>query len=146
MTETPLPPASSGSSTAPGPVAGLLEMLRGSQMLRLLAIGALVLLLQIPIAMIEGVIQERSWRRSEAVADVQAKWGGEQHVAGPRLVVPVTRNLPPAASPAWNLLDSSTPAAAAFSNRGRIFTSFHTIKSASKVAIGKATKAGRNPK
>ena len=101
MTETPLPPASSASSTAPGPVAGLLEMLRGSQMLRLLAIGALVLLLQIPIAMIEGVIQERSWRRSEAVADVQAKWGGEQHVAGPRLVVPVTRNLPPAASLAW---------------------------------------------
>lgn len=94
MTETPQAPL------PPEPAPGLLESLRGSQMLRLLAIGALILLLQIPVFMVRGVIEERASRRAEAVADVQQKWGGEQHVTGPRLVIPVSRTIqsPAAAS------------------------------------------------
>jgi inner membrane protein len=96
MTETPEPMA------PPETTPSLLELVRGSQMLRLMAIGALVLLLQLPIAMIRGVIEERAWRRGAAVTDVQEKWGGEQRVAGPRLVIPVTRTIHSAASTAWN--------------------------------------------
>ena len=51
---------------------------RGSKMLRLLAVGALALLLQIPILMIRGLVSERQTRRLEAVTEVSAKWGNTQ--------------------------------------------------------------------
>lgn len=57
-------------------------------MLDLLAIAALVLLLQIPIGMIRSLISERTSTRNQAVAEVAQTWGGRQVLAGPRLVVP----------------------------------------------------------
>ena len=78
MTETPTPPP----TPQPGPASGALDFLRHSQTLRLLGIGVLVLLLQIPIAMVEGVIRERQGRRAEATFDVQQKWGGQQRIVG----------------------------------------------------------------
>lgn len=114
MTDTPptppRPSAASGPPTDTGlpPQAGgseLFDALRGSALLRVLAIGALILLLQIPIAMIRGVIEERSWRRSEAVSEVQQSWGGAQRVVGPRILVPFTRTItaaiPPGVSSSW---------------------------------------------
>jgi inner membrane protein len=65
-----------------------LSSLQSSQLLRLLAIGVLALLLQIPIKMIGGLVAERQARRAEAVEDVTSKWGRTQQLAGPVLVVP----------------------------------------------------------
>lgn len=59
-------------------------------MLRLLMVGFLALILQIPISMIGGLISERETRRADAVAEVSSKWGREQSISGPALVVPYT--------------------------------------------------------
>jgi inner membrane protein len=64
--------------------------IRNSQMLRLLSVGFLALLLQIPIAMIGSRVSERQQRRDEAVAEVSSKWGNAQAITGPALVVPYT--------------------------------------------------------
>ena len=55
-----------------------------------MTVGFLVLLLQIPIAMIGGQVSERKERGLDAVAEVSAKWGDRQVLAGPMLVVPFT--------------------------------------------------------
>lgn len=61
-------------------------------LLRLLLLGALLLMLMIPASMIAGVVTEREARRDEAVADIIGKWGGAQTLVGPVLRVPfVTR-------------------------------------------------------
>jgi inner membrane protein len=57
-------------------------------LLRTLLIVFLVLLLQIPVLMISGVISERESTRAEAMREVTAKWGDEQSIIGPKLVVP----------------------------------------------------------
>src|SRR5882724_6558912 len=68
----------------------ILARLRSSQFLRLLLLGFLVLLLLIPLSQISDVIDERASRRDEAVLEVTDKWGGEQQLTGPVLVVPYT--------------------------------------------------------
>lgn len=68
--------------------SNVLESLLSSHLMRVLAIGLLVLLLQIPISMVRGVIAEREQTRLEAIEDVTSKWGGHQALDGPRLVVP----------------------------------------------------------
>ena len=68
----------------------LTSSLRSSQMLRLLWVGFLALLLQIPIALIAELVSERQERRQEAVAEVSSKWGNTQIITGPALVVPYT--------------------------------------------------------
>jgi len=57
-------------------------------MLRLFSVGLLALLLQIPIAMIGGLVAERQERRQAAVTEVSSKWGNVQSIIGPALVVP----------------------------------------------------------
>ncbi len=69
-------------------IRGVMTAIRGSQMLRLLLIGFLVLLLLIPAAMIGGLVSERRARREGAVDEVTAKWGRLQIMTGPALVVP----------------------------------------------------------
>ena len=61
---------------------------RHSTILKLLGVGAPVLVLLIPLAMITGVLNERLQRRNEAVADITSSWGKEQNVIGPVLGVP----------------------------------------------------------
>lgn len=51
-------------------------------------IGALCLLLAVPINLVRSLIGERETTREEAVLDVTDSWGGEQSVIGPRLTVP----------------------------------------------------------
>lgn len=59
---------------------------------RLLILALLVLLLQIPASMVQGMVSERQARESAAAEDVRAKWSGAQVLTGPLLRVPfVTR-------------------------------------------------------
>src|SRR4030095_6279999 len=55
---------------------------RHSTILKLLGVGALVLVLLIPLLMIAGVLSDRLSRRNEAVADITSSWGREQNVIG----------------------------------------------------------------
>ena len=61
---------------------------RHSTIIKLLGVGALVLVLLIPLMMITGVLSDRLSRRNEAVADITSSWGREQNVIGPVLGVP----------------------------------------------------------
>src|SRR4029077_9712313 len=71
-------------------VERLASSIRSSQMLRLFSVGLLALLLQIPIAMIGGLVAERQERRQAAVTEVSSKWGNVQSIIGPALIVPYT--------------------------------------------------------
>src|SRR5438552_3395558 len=64
---------------------------RRSPMIRLMTVGFLALLLQIPVFLIAGLIHERQERRTEAVQEVSSKWGRMQSLTGPALVVPYHR-------------------------------------------------------
>src|SRR5437667_8873807 len=61
---------------------------RHSTIIKLLGVGALVLVLLILLAMITGVLSERLRRRNEAVADITSSWGREQNLIGPVLGIP----------------------------------------------------------
>ena len=63
---------------------------RGSQVLRLLFLGFLVVVLQIPIAGLSELVRERSSRRDEAIDEVSSRWGNAQAITGPLLVLPFT--------------------------------------------------------
>ena len=62
-----------------------------NQFLRVLLIGFIIILLQIPIGLLHGVIFEREQSRDHAVADVTSKWGESQSLIGPILIVPFKR-------------------------------------------------------
>jgi inner membrane protein len=61
---------------------------RYSTILKLIGVGALVLVLLIPLAMITGTLNERLSRRNEAVSEITSSWGNEQNVIGPVLGIP----------------------------------------------------------
>src|SRR5216117_2045212 len=69
-------------------LASLIRTIRDSRLLRVLLIGFLILLLQIPILMIVGLIGERTARKTEAVEEVTSKGGKRQSIVGPALVIP----------------------------------------------------------
>lgn len=54
-------------------------------------LGILVLLLLIPAGMVRDVVWNRLNMQTRAVADITEHWGKQQQVAGPILVIPVTR-------------------------------------------------------
>ncbi|MBN8826945.1 MULTISPECIES: cell envelope integrity protein CreD [unclassified Spirosoma] len=62
--------------------------IRTSTMLKIAVIGVLILVLLIPTEMLQALIRERESTRNEALAEVSAKWGGEQVLGGPVLSVP----------------------------------------------------------
>lgn len=65
-----------------------LQRFSDSPLMRVLTLGLLILLLQIPVAMISELIDERQYSRAQAVADITGKWGDQQTLIGPRLIVP----------------------------------------------------------
>ena len=67
---------------------GIAASFRSSEVLRLMLVGFLALLLQIPVSMIAGLVSERRQRSLEAVEEVSSKWGAEQTLTGPTLIVP----------------------------------------------------------
>jgi inner membrane protein len=62
--------------------------LKGSLGIKLIFTSLLVLVLMIPLVMVSGLIKERENRRAEAIQEVSSRWGAEQKIAGPVLVVP----------------------------------------------------------
>jgi inner membrane protein len=72
------------------PAERLVASLRHSQGSRLLSVVVLALILQIPIAMVNGLVAERQQRRQEAIDEVSSKWGTAQSITGPVLVLPYT--------------------------------------------------------
>ena len=61
---------------------------RHSVFLKLASIGGLILLLQIPLILTQGVLSERQGYQRQAVAEIAGLWGREQTVTGPVLAVP----------------------------------------------------------
>ncbi len=72
----------------------ILRPLINSDFLKILLIGFLILLLQIPILKIRGIIKEREQTRDDAVEEVTAKWGKTQSIIGPSIVVPYVDQQP----------------------------------------------------
>ncbi len=70
--------------------AALLERMRQSPLLRIILIGFLILLLQIPILLIRGIIGERESRQRDAIREITSKWGEQQSIVGPIVTVPYT--------------------------------------------------------
>lgn len=58
-----------------------------------LVIFILTLLLLIPTSMIESLIVERQGRQQEAIDEVSGKWGRQQTLAGPFLILPYEQTL-----------------------------------------------------
>ncbi len=89
FSENPPPnPPSNLPSNSPNQSSTPIDRLMNSQFTRLLVIGFLVLILQIPTVMLFGIISERQNLRQTAILDVTSKWGKEQTLVGPRLMVP----------------------------------------------------------
>lgn len=61
---------------------------RSGFMPKLLFIGALALLLLIPLFMVRSLLGERRGRQREAVDDITKAWSGDQTLIGPVLVIP----------------------------------------------------------
>jgi inner membrane protein len=70
-----------------------IDRLMNSQFTRLFVIGFLILILQIPTFSLFGIISERQALRQTAIQDVTSKWGKEQIVVGPRLLVPYIKRI-----------------------------------------------------
>ena len=62
-------------------------------------VGALLLLMLIPTAMVSSVIDEREERQGEVREDIARGWGPLQTLTGPVLVVPWQAEIPPPAYP-----------------------------------------------
>lgn len=56
---------------------------------KLIAIGAMILFLLVPAAMIDGTVSERRSRRDQAVGDIHSAWSRRQRLTGPVLTVPL---------------------------------------------------------
>jgi inner membrane protein involved in colicin E2 resistance len=61
---------------------------RHSTLIKLFGVGALILVMLIPLAMIRGVLSDRLQRRDEAVNEITDSWGKDQNIIGPVLGVP----------------------------------------------------------
>ena len=62
--------------------------LRDSAMVKMLAIGVLIVVLLIPLGMLKSLVSERQARSGEVAGEVAATWGRSQVLAGPVLTVP----------------------------------------------------------
>ncbi len=65
-----------------------IKNIKQSLTVKILFTGFLALMLLIPLGMVTGVISEREGRRAAAIKEVSEKWGFEQFLQGPVLVVP----------------------------------------------------------
>jgi len=59
-----------------------LDRARRGPLTRILALAGLVLLLQVPVRMVRGVIEDRDQMREIAHTEVTSKWGAEQTLRG----------------------------------------------------------------
>lgn len=75
-----------------------MSKLQTSVNLRLAILGGMVLLFIIPLAMIGSLIEERNSARNEAAIEVGEKWGTNQTIVGPILMVPYNVRIPKSGS------------------------------------------------
>ncbi|HEY9827487.1 MAG TPA: cell envelope integrity protein CreD [Stenomitos sp.] len=71
----------------------LCESIKNSQFTRLLVVAGLILILLIPTAMLQDLINERQSLREEAISSITSKWGRSQNIVGPWLVVPYVKRV-----------------------------------------------------
>jgi len=64
------------------------KRLRDSTAFKLVVVGALILILLIPLGMVSSLVAERERRGEEAITQVAATWGASQILGGPVLTVP----------------------------------------------------------
>jgi inner membrane protein len=64
------------------------RVFKNSTGLRMIIIAILTLVMLVPVAFVESLIDERQARRDEATRDVSEKWGGSQTIAGPIISIP----------------------------------------------------------
>ncbi len=62
----------------------------GSALLKAICVAAVAVLMMIPLAMLKGLIFERTESRARAVDAVARGWGGRQSVGGPVIAIPVS--------------------------------------------------------
>lgn len=55
---------------------------------KMLVVGAMVIVLIVPMVMVSGLIEEREELQQEAIRDIGSKWGSSQHITGPILAIP----------------------------------------------------------
>ncbi|EIL87789.1 inner membrane protein [Rhodanobacter fulvus Jip2] len=60
---------------------------------KVLGIGALALLMTIPLLQVRELVSERQQLRSDAISQIAQGWGGKQVIGGPVLVVPTLRQV-----------------------------------------------------
>lgn len=60
---------------------------------KVLGIGALALLMTIPLLQVRALVRERQQLRQQAIAQIAQGWGGKQVLGGPVLVVPTMRQV-----------------------------------------------------
>ena len=72
---------------------GFAGKLRKSFTCKTIMIGLVVLLCQIPVAMVDGLISRRQTLARNVEADIASKWGYRQKVSGPLLAIPVSRDV-----------------------------------------------------
>jgi inner membrane protein len=60
---------------------------------KVLGIGALALLMTIPLLQVRELVSERQQLRSDAISQIAQGWGGRQVIGGPVLVVPTLRQV-----------------------------------------------------
>ncbi|TGK82244.1 cell envelope integrity protein CreD [Leptospira noumeaensis] len=75
-----------------------MSKLQTSVNLRLAILGGMVLLFIIPLVMVGSLIEERSASRNQAVLEVGEKWGSNQTIVGPVLMVPYNLRIPKSGS------------------------------------------------
>ncbi|MBL6081820.1 inner membrane CreD family protein [Belnapia sp. T18] len=88
MSDIPHPPAT------PTPTAPPWRPFRVGRAGKLALVGGLLLILLLPHAMIEGVIQEREEYQEQVRDGIARSWGPAQAVVGPMLVVPARTPVP----------------------------------------------------
>jgi inner membrane protein len=74
-------------------VLNIFEQIKNSQFLRILLVSFLILILQIPTAMMQGLVGDRQNLRQEAISSITTKWGAQQKLIGPQLVVPYVKRV-----------------------------------------------------
>ncbi len=62
--------------------------LRNSITARMLIVGFLLIVLLIPLEFVKSLINERAYRQTEVIQDINGKWGNEVLLSGPILKIP----------------------------------------------------------
>ena len=70
-----------------------LKKVRKSFTAKIIMIGLVVLLCQIPVLMVDGLISKRQNLADSVEREIASKWGYRQKVSGPLLAIPVSRNI-----------------------------------------------------